>query len=53
MLFTRVLSLLSLLCLLSLSSLTFGKDRQTPAVPWTFCTVTKPADHLFVPPITF
>ena len=46
MLSTRALSLL---CLFSLSSLTFGQDTQALGVPKT-CSVTKPADHPFVPP---
>ena len=45
MLFTRALSLL---CLLFVSSITFGQDKQALAVPET-CPVTKPADHPFVP----
>jgi hypothetical protein len=47
MLFT---SALSLLCLLTLSSLSFGQDKQALAVPET-CSVTKPAEHPFVPPL--
>ena len=46
MLFTRALSSLCLLCL---SSLTFGQDRQAPSVS-EVCPVTKPADQPFVPP---
>ena len=47
MLLTR---LLSLLCLLSLSSVSLSQDKQkTPAAPET-CSVTKPANQPFVPP---
>ena len=47
MLFSR---LLSLLCLLSLSSVCLGQDKQqTSAAPET-CPVTKPASQPFVPP---
>jgi hypothetical protein len=44
--------LLSLLCLLSLSSPAISQDRQTPAVPKT-CSVTKPASQPFVPPLPY
>ena len=46
MLFTR---LLPLLFLLSLSSPAVSQNVKTPPVPDT-CAVTKPSEHLFVPP---
>ena len=46
MLFTR---LLSLLCLLSLSSPALSQNRKTQFVPET-CAVTNPLEHPFVPP---
>jgi|ERR1700722_20355319 len=45
--------LFPLLCLLSLSSVSFSQDRQkTPAIPES-CPVTKHADQPFVPPAPY